>query len=131
MIDPYDRMADDENERAHEAQVEHIASVCHEVNRGYCVSLGDHSQPAWKDAPAWQRESVIAGVRAALADPNRQPGDSHAGWLEHKLREGWKYGPFKDPEAKLHPCMVPFDELPREQRAKDYLFLAVVRALAS
>lgn len=33
-----------------------IARVCHEVNRAYCQALGDNSQPAWEDAPAWQRE---------------------------------------------------------------------------
>ena len=29
-----------------------------------------------------------------------------------------------------HPCLVPYDELPQEQRAKDHLFGAVARALA-
>jgi hypothetical protein len=35
----------------------------------------------------------------------------------------------KNPDAKEHPCFVPYDELPAEQRTKDYLFQAVVRAL--
>jgi len=35
----------------------------------------------------------------------------------------------KDTEKKEHPCIVPFDQLPREQQAKDYLFRGVVHAV--
>ena len=109
---------------------EQIARVAHEVNRGYCASLGDTSQVAWEDAPEWQRDSAIAGVRQILADPTTTPERSHEGWMAQKAADGWTYGPVKDPVAKTHPCFVPYNELPREQRTKDYLFQAVVRALA-
>ena len=42
---------------------------------------------------------------------------------------GWVYGEHKDEQRKTHPCIVPYDELPAAQRAKDALFLANVRAL--
>lgn len=106
-----------------------IARVCHEVNRGYCESQGDRSQPTWEDAPEWQRESAINGVRFVFARPHAQPPDSHESWLAEKRAAGWNYGPDKDPERKLHPCFVPYEQLPPEQKAKDYIFLAVVRAL--
>ena len=57
------------------------------------------------------------------------PEASHESWMKQKLEEGWKYGPVKDPERKEHHCIVPFDQLPREQQAKDFLFRAVVHAL--
>ena len=38
------------------------------------------------------------------------------------------YGAIKEPEIKRHPCLVPFDHLPIEQRAKDYIFRAIVLA---
>ena len=106
-----------------------IARVCHEVNRAYCASLGDTSQVAWEDAPEWQRESAIKGVDFHIANPDSKPSHSHDEWLREKAEAGWSYGPVKNPETKEHPCFVPYDELPREQQAKDYLFLAVVRAL--
>lgn len=109
---------------------EFTARLCHEVNRAYCAMLGDHSQPAWADAPEWQRASAIAGVRFALDNPDAKPEDSHNSWLAEKRATGWTYGPVKDPEKKEHPCFVPYDQLPLEQRAKDRLFLATVRALA-
>lgn len=40
------------------------------------------------------------------------------------------YGPVKNPQAKEHHCIVPFDALPAEQQAKDFIFRGVVLALA-
>src|SRR5574343_725265 len=108
-----------------------IARFAHEINRAYCSSLGDDTQPRWEDAPEWQRNSAIAGVCFHLDNPQATPADSHASWLELKRAEGWKYGPVKDPAAKLHPCMVPYDELPQAQRTKDYLFRAVVHLFSN
>ncbi len=106
-----------------------VARLCHEVNRAYCESQGDLSQPRWEDAPEWQRESAIKGVQFALDHPDAKPSDSHESWLAEKRAAGWTYGPVKDPEAKTHPCFVSYGELPPAQKAKDYLFLGVVRAL--
>jgi len=111
--------------------VEQIARLCHEVNRAYCTANNDHSQPAWENAPQWQRDSAIAGVKAVLANPKMKPWDSHEGWLKQKLEEGWTYGEVKDPEAKTHPCLRPYVELPREQQLKDHLFIAVARTAAN
>lgn len=107
-----------------------IARVCHEVNRAYCAAIGDHSQPAWDDAPQWQKDSATAGVSMILDNPSTTPEQSHESWLAQKEADGWTYGETKDAEAKTHPCFRPYAELPQEQRVKDYLFGAVVRALA-
>lgn len=108
---------------------EQIAQVAHEVNRAYCQAIGDDSQPTWATAPQWQRESAMAGVRLHTDDPSAGPEASHECWMENKLADGWKYGPTKDPDAKQHPCLVPFADLPLEQQVKDHLFRAVVHAL--
>lgn len=105
-----------------------IAQVCHEVNRVYCNSIGDFSQPTWDDAPYWQKESAIAGVKFHFENPESTPEDSHASWLQHKERDGWKYGPVKNPELKEHPCMVPYHQLPKEQQIKDAFFTSIVKA---
>ena len=106
-----------------------IARVCHEVNRGYCAALGDHTQPAWEDAPQWQKDSALLGVELHITTPDAGPEASHASWMAQKVAEGWTYGPYKDPENKRHHCIVPFDALPVEQQAKDFIFRAVVHAL--
>ena len=111
--------------------IEQVAQVAHEINRAYCAALGDTSQPAWDDAPEWQRSSAINGVQFHMANPGAGPDHSHNEWMKEKVASGWKYGAAKDPVAKQHPCMVPYDLLPTEQKAKDYLFRGTVHALAA
>ncbi len=113
------------------SETDRIARVAHEVNRAYCAGLGDHSQPAWEDAPDWQRQSAAAGVQAIIDNPGTTPEQSHEGWLAQKAADGWVYGDVKDAQAKTHPCFVPYGDLPQAQRVKDYLFGAVVRSLMS
>lgn len=104
-----------------------IAAACHEVNRQWCALHNDFSQPEWHDAPDWQKSSAIEGV-LGVAKGNG-PRESHEGWLAHKEAEGWVYGDVKDPEAKTHPCMVPYDDLPAEQHFKDDLFVSTARLM--
>ena len=111
-------------------QIERVARVVHEINRAYCTALGDLSQPAWEEAPDWQRDSAVASVKFHLANPDAGPDHTHNEWLAEKERTGWKYGPVKDAEYKEHPCCVPYEQLPVEQKAKDFLLRAVVHALA-
>ncbi len=106
-----------------------IARVCHEANRALCASLGDYSQPAWNEAPNWQMDSAVDGVHFHMSNPGVPPSASHENWLKLKVAEGWVYGAEKNPELKTHPCMVPYEDLPAEQRAKDSLFLGVIDAL--
>ena len=113
-----------------------IARTAHEVNRAYCLGLGDDSHVPWDDTPQWKKEIVIAGVKAVMdgAATNKlggavDPRVQHEHWMEHMAREGWMYGPVKDRVARTHPCMVPYSELPPEHRAKDKLFSAVVEGM--
>lgn len=109
--------------------VQDVARICHEANRAYCQTIGDNTQVGWDEAEQWQRDSASKGVEYHLANPGSRPSDSHNSWLEEKERTGWKYGPVKDAEKKEHPCFVPYEQLPDEQKAKDYVFLAIVQAL--
>ena len=44
----------------------------------------------------------------------------HQGWEEQKRMEGWTYGPPpKDDKKRTHPWLVPYSELPKEQKDKD------------
>jgi hypothetical protein len=108
--------------------IEQVAQVCHETNRAYCDSIGDHSQKPWSEAEPWQRESAVKGVEFKIANPDAAPSAQHDAWIADKLVAGWKFGPVKDAEKKEHPCLVDYEDLPVEQRIKDYLFVAIVDA---
>lgn len=102
------------------------AEAAHEASRAYCQDIGDDSQPPWSEAPNWQKASVVRGVLFILENPGVRPENSHSSWLAEKERAGWIYGPVKNPELKTHPCMVPYDQLPEQQRRKDEIFIANV-----
>jgi hypothetical protein len=110
-------------------RIDRIARVCHEANRAWCHLNGDHSQVEWSLAPEWQRQSARAGVAAAIGNPEQTPEQQHNEWMRHKEADGWTYGAVKDAEKKEHPQMVPYETLPPSQKAKDHLFLGIVRAL--
>lgn len=111
--------------------VSEIAELCHEANRAYCRIIGDDSQPLWADAPDWQKNSAIDGVKSVIESWDNDgtglnPEKQHNKWLSQKLHDGWRYGLVKDAVAKTHPCLLPYDELPVEQQIKDTLFAQVV-----
>lgn len=110
--------------------VEQIARVCHQANKALCESQGDMSQPEFENAPYWQKQSAIVGVKFNQENPDAPASASHDSWLREKEADGWKYGPVKDADKKEHPCFVPYEDLPKEQQAKDHLFKAAVAALS-
>ena len=107
--------------------VDEIGRVCHEANRAYCHFTGDPGLPAWDDLSPDYRASTALGVRLALEGST--PERSHTAWVSERLGAGWVYGPVLDREKKIHPNLVPYDQLPLAQRVKDHLFLAIVQAL--
>jgi len=115
-------------------QIEQAARVCHEALRAYCQTLGDNSLPPWEEAPEWQRESSRDAVRfqfaqaAAGVDPS--PSATHNRWLKQKQADGWKHGAAKDHQTREHPSFVPYDDLPLEEKRKDYLFAAICKAFS-
>lgn len=42
----------------------------------------------------------------------------HEVWVESRINQGWSYGEMRNDELKTHPCLVPYEELPEEE--KDY-----------
>ena len=108
-----------------------IARVCHEANRAVQLIQGDPGIPIaapWDDFPADEQAGVINGVDSARSGAT--PEQLHDLWCQEKTAAGWTYGPTKDTAAKTHPCLLPYQDLPDEQRTKDRLFAAIVTALA-
>lgn len=107
-----------------------IAEVCHEANRAYSKALGDYYHRVWDDAPEWQKQSAIEGVES-LIESGATPKEMHERWSKFKRDNGWIFGPYKNYEQKTHPCLVAYENLPRHERRKDDLFIAIVNTLKS
>lgn len=43
----------------------------------------------------------------------------HDVWARRRISEGWAYGEVKDSNAKTTPCLVPYSELPEEEKEYD------------
>ena len=43
----------------------------------------------------------------------------HEVWAETRISQGWTYGEQRDDEKKTHPCLVPYEELPEEEKEYD------------
>jgi hypothetical protein len=108
---------------------EDVAKICHEANKAYCEATGDNSQLPWEHAVLHQRVSALKGVEFCLANPEAPASANHDSWMREKAADGWVYGPVKDFDAKTHPAFVPYEELPPQQQAKDYLFKSIVAGL--
>ena len=43
----------------------------------------------------------------------------HATWAQKRIEDGWKWGSERDDKQKLHPDLIPYDELPEEEKHYD------------
>lgn len=45
--------------------------------------------------------------------------NAHDNWARQRMAEGWKYGPRRNDQAKEHPCIVPYADLPDSEKEYD------------
>ncbi len=43
----------------------------------------------------------------------------HEVWAETRIKQGWTYGKQRDDKLKTHPCLVPYEELPEDEKEYD------------
>ena len=43
----------------------------------------------------------------------------HEVWSETRIKQGWKYGSQRSDELKTHPCLIPYEDLPEEEKEYD------------
>lgn len=128
--------------------LEAIAAAIHETWRALSRKEGWSMQPRLdrpyaeladeekedNRAAAARMSSVLAAGGLALSDDPGQaalPADAlepametmaaaeHNGWMAHRARTGWSWGPERDDAAKRHPSMRPYADLPEREKEKD------------
>ena len=45
--------------------------------------------------------------------------NAHVNWAHRRMNEGWRWGQTRDDARKLHPSLVPYEELPESEKAYD------------
>lgn len=43
----------------------------------------------------------------------------HDVWAQSRLSQGWRYGEARNDREKTHPCLIPYEELPEEEKEYD------------
>ena len=103
-----------------------IAKLCHEANRQYCIDNQLKAGAVWDETPLHIQESIVAGVAEVIADPKVTPAESHQKWVDYKTKQGWKFDKVLNVGKKLHPNLVPFKKLSKDEQIKDKIFIGTV-----
>ncbi len=72
------------------------------------TEFGPGDVPSEEETRAVLEKNIEA---AAIAD--------HEGWMADKIALGWQYGLQRDDEARLHPSLVPYEDLSEVEKEKD------------
>lgn len=49
----------------------------------------------------------------------RMAENVHDVWAKTRIEQGWTYGLERNDAEKKHPCLVPYDQLPEEEKVYD------------
>lgn len=63
--------------------------------------------------------------RQCGAQRSSSPEELHGSWMQAYLAMGWVYGEEYDRENKIHPDLVPYDQLGKLEQDKDAVFVAL------
>jgi hypothetical protein len=45
--------------------------------------------------------------------------NAHEVWAQQRMADGWRWGESRDDARKLHPSLVPYEELPESEKKYD------------
>ena len=43
----------------------------------------------------------------------------HEVWADARISQGWTFGEKRNDDLKTHPCLIPYEELPEEEKEYD------------
>lgn len=68
-------------------------------------------------APVDTRAVEIPSELAELAEMLSK--NTHEVWARTRLEQGWRRGETRDDARKLHPCLIPYEELSEDEKTFD------------
>ena len=108
---------------------ERKAKFVYEAARLHAQILGCPVVPKrWEEREEEFKEQFVELI-ADLCEGKREFRDfeaAHNSWMKRYLEMGWRYGEVYDPERKIHPDLVLYDELDPKEKVKDEVFLRLV-----
>ena len=82
------------------------------------VVWGEREQPF--------KDQFIKVIERQCSDQrSKSPEELHGSWMQAYFSMGWVYGEKYDRENKIHPDLVPYNQLGQLERDKDAVFVAL------
>jgi hypothetical protein len=72
---------------------------------------------AYKPQPIDTAKVVLPPALTALTEKLAE--NTHENWAQERISQGWRHGPRRDDDKKLHPCLIPYADLPDSERVYD------------
>ncbi len=80
----------------------------------------------WNDRELEFRDQFVNVIRRQCGEQrSSSPEELHGSWMQSYFAMGWIYGEKYDPANKLHPDLVPYDQLGMLEQDKDAVFVAL------
>ena len=64
-------------------------------------------------------------IRQCGEQRSSSPEELHGSWMQSYFSMGWVYGEKYDREKRIHPDLVPYNQLGKLERDKDAVFVAL------
>lgn len=87
--------------------------ICYQSKKNKKMMKTEHYTPQ----PVDTKDVVLPEDLMSLAEEMAK--NVHEIWAETRIAQGWTYGPERNDAEKKHPCLVPYDELPEEEKVYD------------
>ena len=81
------------------------------------TEMNNHTSNNYTPTPVDTSNIQLPEELMALAEAISK--NVHEVWAQNRMNEGWTYGPVRDDEKRQTPCLVPYDQLPEEEKAYD------------
>lgn len=77
------------------------------------IDMKDIYTPNPVDTSSIQLPEELSPLLEAMAK------NVHEVWAKNRIEQGWRYGPERNDKEKLHPMLIPYEELPEEEKVYD------------
>lgn len=80
----------------------------------------------WSERETPFKKQFIDVIKRQCGDMrSASPEELHGSWMQAYFLMGWKYGEKYDRENKIHPDLVPYNQLGKLEQDKDSVFVAL------
>ena len=77
------------------------------------INQNNNYTPAPVDTSDVQLPEELMALAEAIAK------NVHEVWAQNRMNEGWTFGPVRDDQKRQTPCLIPYEQLPEEEKAYD------------